>query len=210
MDYVRALFCCRDIRTYISWLFLLFIPKIERGSSGNAGGGGGGGGGLEGTSGLRSMLRKVYRQEGWRGLFRGAGARVLFHTPSTAITMAVFEDCKRRWSEVLHHHWQRWRGKPGVFSYSYLYLLLQLLPLHLTHNTHCVWGRSPRELLLSPLRSTSDSNIFIAQGTPSAIKVHLIREKSLWEQSFPVRSRVSSALLTMHGWSRWEQFFKRH
>ena len=47
------------------------------------------------------MLKKVYRDDGIRGLYRGAGARVLFHTPSTAITMAVFEECKKRWTQVL-------------------------------------------------------------------------------------------------------------
>lgn len=52
-------------------------------------------------SGLYGVLKKVYLQDGMRGLFRGAGARVLFHTPCTAITMAVFEECKRRWSQVL-------------------------------------------------------------------------------------------------------------
>jgi hypothetical protein len=36
-----------------------------------------------------------------RGLFRGAGARVLFHTPSTAITMAMFEECKKRFGQLL-------------------------------------------------------------------------------------------------------------
>ena len=51
--------------------------------------------------GLYDMLKKVYVQDGMRGLFRGAGARVLFHTPSTAITMAIFEECKKRWAQIL-------------------------------------------------------------------------------------------------------------
>ena len=55
----------------------------------------------EGTNSLYKMLKKVYREDGVRGLYRGAGARVLFHTPSTAITMAVFEECKKRWTQVL-------------------------------------------------------------------------------------------------------------
>lgn len=38
-----------------------------------------------------SILRAVYKSEGLKGLFRGAGARVLFHAPSTAISMATFE-----------------------------------------------------------------------------------------------------------------------
>ena len=55
----------------------------------------------EGTNSLYKMLKKVYCEDGVRGLYRGAGARVLFHTPSTAITMAVFEECKKRWTQVL-------------------------------------------------------------------------------------------------------------
>ena len=42
-----------------------------------------------------SMLRHVYRKHGVVGMFRGAGARVLFHTPNTAITMTAFEECKK-------------------------------------------------------------------------------------------------------------------
>lgn len=49
------------------------------------------------------MMKKVYLQDGLRGLFRGAGARVLFHTPSTAITMALFEACKKKWGEILSY-----------------------------------------------------------------------------------------------------------
>ena len=47
------------------------------------------------------MLRKVYRHEGLRGLWRGSFARVLFHTPSTAITMALFERFKELWGQQL-------------------------------------------------------------------------------------------------------------
>jgi hypothetical protein len=46
-------------------------------------------------------LINVYRTEGIRGLFRGAGARVLFHTPNMAITMAMFEQCKKIWGSIL-------------------------------------------------------------------------------------------------------------
>jgi solute carrier family 25 thiamine pyrophosphate transporter 19 len=56
---------------------------------------------IEGNSiiyrGLIHATRDIYQQGGIRGLFRGAGARVLFHTPSTAITMAVYEECKTIW-----------------------------------------------------------------------------------------------------------------
>lgn len=46
-------------------------------------------------------LLKTYRAEGVRGLFRGTLSRVLFHTPSTALTMALFETCKRWWLHLL-------------------------------------------------------------------------------------------------------------
>jgi Mitochondrial carrier protein len=73
---------------------LYLLKQIERGSNVSNGKGSEG-------SGLYGVLKRVYIQDGVRGLFRGAGARVLFHTPCTAITMAVFEECKRRWSQVL-------------------------------------------------------------------------------------------------------------
>lgn len=47
------------------------------------------------------VLRKVYQANGIRGLFRGASARVFFHTPSTAITMGLFEECKRLWMRTI-------------------------------------------------------------------------------------------------------------
>lgn len=43
----------------------------------------------------------VYRTLGVRGLFRGAATRILFHTPSTAITMAIYEECKWLWGRFL-------------------------------------------------------------------------------------------------------------
>lgn len=52
----------------------------------------------------RSMLHAtydIYQKLGWRGLFRGAGTRILFHTPAAAITMALYEECKVLWSNVL-------------------------------------------------------------------------------------------------------------
>ena len=48
------------------------------------------------------ILHKVYRQEGFAGWWRGAFARVLFHTPSTAITMALFEGSKQWWNDQLY------------------------------------------------------------------------------------------------------------
>jgi hypothetical protein len=45
----------------------------------------------------RSLFSKVYQTVGIRGLYRGATARILFHAPSTAITMATYEACKKWW-----------------------------------------------------------------------------------------------------------------
>jgi hypothetical protein len=39
-------------------------------------------------------MATIAREEGARALFRGAGARMAFHAPSTAITMTLFEQCK--------------------------------------------------------------------------------------------------------------------
>jgi len=39
-------------------------------------------------------IATIAREEGARALFRGAGARMAFHAPSTAITMTLFEQCK--------------------------------------------------------------------------------------------------------------------
>ena len=41
------------------------------------------------------MLKQVIIEEGIIGLFRGAGARILYHAPNTAITMALFEICQK-------------------------------------------------------------------------------------------------------------------
>ena len=45
------------------------------------------------------MLAHVFRQEGVRGLYRGAFTRVLFHMPSTAITLACYDECKKLFSK---------------------------------------------------------------------------------------------------------------
>jgi hypothetical protein len=40
---------------------------------------------------MQRTFLKIYEEEGIRGLFRGASVRVLFHTPSAAMTMGLFE-----------------------------------------------------------------------------------------------------------------------
>lgn len=54
-----------------------------------------------GYNGLMDGLRSVVRQEGWYALFRGAGARMAFHAPSTAISMTAFEQCKAFYARLL-------------------------------------------------------------------------------------------------------------
>lgn len=49
-------------------------------------------GGADSTLG---MLRLVYRHSGVQGLYRGAFARVLFHAPSTAVTIVAFDEAKK-------------------------------------------------------------------------------------------------------------------
>lgn len=46
-------------------------------------------------------MGEIYRHEGFRGLWRGAGARMMFHAPMTAISITLFEECKRLFEQVL-------------------------------------------------------------------------------------------------------------
>jgi hypothetical protein len=58
------------------------------------GGGGGGGGGARPPTFYRGTLHAIgtiVREEGALALFRGAGARMAYHAPVTAITMTLFE-----------------------------------------------------------------------------------------------------------------------
>ncbi|KAI9987312.1 hypothetical protein PInf_023313 [Phytophthora infestans] len=51
--------------------------------------------------GIIDGLTQVIRQEGVFALYKGAGARVAFHAPSTAITMSLFESCRRVFASLL-------------------------------------------------------------------------------------------------------------
>lgn len=51
-------------------------------------------------TGLFDVLSKLYVQNGLKGLFRGALLRVLFFTPSTALTMASYDHFKVLLSRV--------------------------------------------------------------------------------------------------------------
>jgi len=43
-----------------------------------------------------NMLKHIFKQEGFKHLFRGAGARIMFHVPSTMITISTFEWFKKQ------------------------------------------------------------------------------------------------------------------
>jgi solute carrier family 25 (mitochondrial iron transporter), member 28/37 len=44
--------------------------------------------------GLSDALSRIFAEEGWRGMFRGVGPRVLFHIPAAAICWTTYEFCK--------------------------------------------------------------------------------------------------------------------
>jgi hypothetical protein len=62
--------------------------QLQRGAKADAGAG------ATHYRGMAHGLASIVREEGWRALWRGAGARVAFHAPSTALAMVLFERCK--------------------------------------------------------------------------------------------------------------------
>ncbi len=46
-------------------------------------------------------LTKVYRREGFYGWFRGSGARIAFYTPSTMISMSLYDTLKGKFHHLL-------------------------------------------------------------------------------------------------------------
>ncbi|CAH0482038.1 unnamed protein product [Peronospora belbahrii] len=52
--------------------------------------------------GIVDGLTRVIRTEGVLALYKGAGARVAFHAPSTAITMSLFESCRQVFASLLN------------------------------------------------------------------------------------------------------------
>ena len=51
--------------------------------------------------GIVDCLHSAYNKGGIRGLFRGAGARVIHFAPATTITMTCYEKCKTFYADVL-------------------------------------------------------------------------------------------------------------
>jgi hypothetical protein len=52
-------------------------------------------------SGMLDCLRSAYLDGGLRGLFRGAGARVIHFAPATTITMTCYEKCRAFYADTL-------------------------------------------------------------------------------------------------------------
>jgi hypothetical protein len=53
-------------------------------------------------TGIVDCLTQAYRHDGFRGLFRGAGARVLHFVPATTVTMTCYESCRSYIFKALH------------------------------------------------------------------------------------------------------------
>ncbi|KAL7534045.1 hypothetical protein ACHAWF_004701 [Thalassiosira exigua] len=51
--------------------------------------------------GMADCLSAAYKEGGVRGLFRGAGARVIHFAPATTITMTLYEKCRSFFAETL-------------------------------------------------------------------------------------------------------------
>jgi hypothetical protein len=52
----------------------------------------------------KNLFNGLYRlatEEGFKGMYRGAGARVLFFMPSTGLSLFLYENCKRMWRYML-------------------------------------------------------------------------------------------------------------
>ena len=74
--------------------------QVQRGSGSGSGAGARGGQAAAGYAGIADGLRSIVRDEGWRALWRGAGTRVAYHAPSTALAMVLFERCRGAFLEV--------------------------------------------------------------------------------------------------------------
>lgn len=73
--------------------------QVQRGQTAKAGG-------LNATQtthyrGMLDCLHVAYRDGGIRGLFRGAGARVIHFAPATTITMTLYEKCRCFYADAL-------------------------------------------------------------------------------------------------------------
>ena len=44
---------------------------------------------------LRQVLKTVWKEEGWRGMFKGNGTNIVRIVPYSAVQFTVYEACKR-------------------------------------------------------------------------------------------------------------------
>jgi len=51
---------------------------------------------------MGNMLRDIHAKNGITGLFKGASARVMAYAPCAAVSMAVFESCKKFWVDIIN------------------------------------------------------------------------------------------------------------
>ena len=52
-------------------------------------------------NGMIDCLQSIFAEGGVRGLFRGAGARVIHFAPATTITMTCYEKCRAFFADTL-------------------------------------------------------------------------------------------------------------
>ena len=82
----------------------LQVQRAQRQSQAAGGGSSGAGSGLEfGYKNLVDGMRKVVAESGWKGLWKGVGARVLFFMPSSALNIAIFDTVKSYITERNKH-----------------------------------------------------------------------------------------------------------
>jgi len=84
----------------------LQVQRAQRQSrqAASSGGTGGVGSGLEfGYKNMVDGMRKVVAEGGWKGLWKGVGARVLFFMPSSALNIAIFDTVKSYITERNKH-----------------------------------------------------------------------------------------------------------
>jgi len=99
LPFLWTLACSAGAGALASWLTSpLDLAKlrlqVSRGRAAAAGASASGGAGDVAYRGVVDCLQRAYRDGGVRGLFRGAGARVLHFAPATTITMTCYETCR--------------------------------------------------------------------------------------------------------------------
>ena len=95
-----TIFCSASAGAMASWVTspldrAKLLLQIQRGEGGMG----------SSTQTYRSMigcLSHMYHEAGMRGLFRGAGARIIHFAPAMTITMTCYEECRSFYANLLH------------------------------------------------------------------------------------------------------------